>query len=141
MRRKAAAFVLVFLSALPSYAQTLFQGRIDVTVLDSQNRAIPGVLVEISGAAAHSQTTDSTGEVHFLNLPSGRYAVAASLSGFSPYSSDNIEVAAGRSVPLKIGLNVSGVTEAVQVRAEPLVVDPGRQTITTSISGMLAYRQ
>lgn len=134
MRRKVAAFVLVFLSALPSYAQTLFQGRIDVTVLDSQSRAIPGVLVEINGASSLSQTTDSTGEVHFLNLAPGRYSVAASLSGFSPYSSDNIEVAAGRSVPLKIGLNVSGVTEAVQVSAEPLVVDPGRQTITTSIS-------
>ena len=37
-------------------------------------------------------------------------------------------------MPLKIALQVSGVTEAVQVSAESLVVDPGRQTITTSVT-------
>ncbi len=60
--------------------------------------------------------------------------VAASVTGFNSYRNDRVEVGGGRSVPLKIALSVSGVAEAVQVTAAPLVVDPGRQTITTNVS-------
>ena len=135
MRRTCAAFIfLIAFAATPALAQTLFQGRIDATVVDSQGRAVPGVLVDIAGASTQSQTTDDKGEAHFLNLAPGRYRVTASLSGFRTFQADNIEVAAGISVPLNIPLSVAGVTEAVQVVAETPVVDPARQTITTSIS-------
>jgi hypothetical protein len=134
MRRTFAAFIFLFVFASSAFAQTLFQGRIDVNVTDAQGATVPGVLVEIGGPASISQTTDESGEAHFLNLPPGRYSVEASLTGFNTYRNQNIEVRAGTSVPLKIGLTVSGVTEAVQVRAETPIVDPGRQTLTTSIS-------
>lgn len=134
MRRKLFAFIVLLAFAAPSWAQTLFQGRIDVTVVDAQSRPIPGVLVEIGGTASQSQTSDDKGEAHFLNLSPGRYTVTANLSGFRTFRADNIEVAAGISVPLNIPLSVGGVTEAVQVVAETPVVDPARQTITTSIS-------
>jgi hypothetical protein len=134
MRRKLAVFIFALACAAPSWAQTLFQGRIDTTVLDAQGNAVPGVLVEIAGPTPMSQTTDASGEAHFLNLSPGTYIVTAAVSGFNTYRNSNLEVAAGRSVPLKVTLQVSGVAEAVQVTAESLVVDPGRQTITTSVS-------
>ena len=134
MRRRVAVFIFVLSCAAPTWAQTLFQGRIDITVLDSQGSAVPGALVEIAGPTTMSLTTDTSGEAHFLNLAPGNYVVSASLSGFNTYRNDKVEVAAGRGVPLKVTLAVSGVTEAVQVTASNLVVDPGRQTITTSIS-------
>ena len=135
MRRKfILALICTIALASPAFAQTLFQGRIDVTITDAQGGTVPGVLVEVGGPASMSQTTDASGEAHFLNLPPGRYSVAASLTGFNTYRNESVEVTAGTSVPLKIGLTVSGVTEAVQVRAETPVVDPARQTITTSIS-------
>ena len=134
MRRKLAVFIFVLALAAPSWAQTLFQGRIDVTVLDSQGSAVPGALVEISGPTPMSQTTDNSGEAHFLSLSPGAYAITAALSGFSTYRNERVEVTGGRSVPLKVTLSVSGVAEAVQVVAQTLVVDPGRQTITTSVS-------
>src|SRR5688572_2056445 len=134
MRRSFAAFILLIAFATPAFAQTLFQGRIDVSVVDSQSRAIPGVLVEIAGASTQSQTTDEKGEAHFLNLAPGKYRVTATLSGFRTFQADSIEVAAGISVPLSIPLSVAGVTEAIQVVADTPVVDPARQTITTSIS-------
>ena len=117
MRRQLFAFIVLLAFAAPSWAQTLFQGRIDVTVVDAQGRPIPGVLVEVGGAASQSQTTDDKGEAHFLNLSPGRYTVTANLSGFRTFRADNIEVAAGISVPLNIPLSVGGVTEAVQVVA------------------------
>ena len=135
MRRKFLVALICTLSlASPAFAQTLFQGRIDVTITDAQGGTVPGVLVEIGGPSTLSQTTDASGEAHFLNLPPGRYSLAASLTGFNTYRNENVEVTAGTSVPLKIALTVSGVTEAVQVRAETPTVDPARQTITTSIS-------
>src|SRR5688572_9962334 len=134
MRRTFAAFIFLVAFATSAFAQTLFQGRIDVNVTDAQGRTVPGVLVEIGGPSSMSQTTDESGDAHFLNLPPGRYSVEASLTGFNTYRNQGVDVTAGTSVPLKIGLTVSGVTEAVQVRAETPVVDPGRQTLTTSIS-------
>src|SRR4051812_7018791 len=134
MRRTLVALLFALVSAAPSVAQNLFQGRIDITVVDAQGNAVPGASVELSGTSTASQITDQSGEAHFLSLPPGKYVVSASVSGFRPYQNNDIEVAAGRTIPLRVALSVSGVTETVQVKAEPLVVDPGRQTITTSIS-------
>jgi hypothetical protein len=126
--------LLLLLSALPASAQTLFQGRIDVTVQDAQGSVVPGATVEISGPAAASQVTDERGEAHFLNLPPGTYAVSSTLQGFQPYRNERVTVASGSGTPLRITLGVSGVTEAVQVVAAEPIVDPKRQTVTTSVS-------
>ncbi len=42
MRRQLFAFIFLLAFAAPSFAQTLFQGRIDVTVVDAQGRTVPG---------------------------------------------------------------------------------------------------
>jgi Carboxypeptidase regulatory-like domain/TonB-dependent Receptor Plug Domain len=126
--------VVLLLTALPASAQTLFQGRIDVAIEDAQGSAIPGVIVELTGPAAQRLITDARGEAHFLNLPPGTYAMTATLQGFRTYTNDRVVVASGSGTPLRFTLQVSGVTEVVQVvSAEPLV-DPARQTVTTSIS-------
>ena len=132
--RSAAAAVLVVVFAVCASAQTLFQGRIDVMVQDSQGAIIPGVIVEITGPSAQSQTTDAAGQAHFLNLPSGPYSVTSTLSGFTPWRMDRVAVAAGTAVPIRMTLRVGGVAATVQVTAEPPVVDPARQTVTTSVS-------
>jgi hypothetical protein len=134
MRRIFVAALLVSFSVLPVSAQTLFQGRIDATVQDSQGGVVPGALVELAGPSAQNQVADASGEVHFLNLPPGQYTVTTTLTGFTTARIERVAVAAGTAVPLRIVLSVSGVAESVQVTAEPPVVDPGRQTITTSVS-------
>jgi hypothetical protein len=134
MRRKILIVLFALALVAPASAQNLFQGRIDISVTDAQGSAVPGALVELSGTSSLSQVTDQSGEAHFLSLPPGKYAITAALAGFTTYRNDNIEIAAGRTLPLKVTLAVSGVTEAVKVTAESLVVDPGRQTITTSVS-------
>jgi hypothetical protein len=134
MRRSAAAIAFVLFAALSVSAQTLFQGRIDVTVFDAQGSLVPGALVELSGPSTHNQTSDATGEAHFLNLPPGQYTVQTSLSGFRTQQIDRVAVTAGTSVPLRITLQLASVAESVQVRADTPVVDPVRQTVTTSVS-------
>lgn len=127
--------LLIVLAALPASAQTLFQGRIDVIVQDAQGSVIPGAAVDLSGPVTHSQVSDDRGEVHFLNLPPGTYTVTSTLHGFRTYSNDRVVVASASGTPLRIMMQVGGVSEVVEVTASPEpVVDPARQTLTTSIS-------
>ena len=128
------AVLMLMAGVLPATAQTLFQGRIDVTVIDSQDRTVPGATVAIAGPATQQQTSDTAGEAHFLNLAPGVYVVTVTLQGFNTYRNETVRVTAGSSVPLKAALQVGGVTETVQVNREAPVVDPGRQTVTTGVS-------
>src|SRR3712207_1507108 len=126
--------LLLLLSALPASAQTLFQGRIDVVVQDAQGSVVPGATIDIAGPVSQSQVSDERGEAHFLNLPPGTYVVNSALQGFQPYRNERVTVASGSGTPLRIVMQVSGVAEAVQVTAAEPIVDPARQTVTTSVS-------
>jgi hypothetical protein len=138
MRRRLVQATLVALclglSALPASAQ-VFTGRIDVTVKDSTGAVLPGVTVELSGAATANTVTDTRGEARFLNLAPGRYGVIAKLSGFTDYKNDNVPVGAGSVVPLNVTLAVGGVATAVEVRApETPVIETKRQVVATNVS-------
>ena len=118
MRRQLAVFIFVLAVAAPSWAQTLFQGRIDVTVLDAQGNAVPGVLVEIAGPTPMSQITDSLRRSALSQPLAGHLRRHGGVAADSTLiATTSVDVAGGRSVPLKITLQVSGVTEAVQVTA------------------------
>jgi hypothetical protein len=132
--RAGACALALLATATASTAQTLFQGRIDVTVQDAQERAVPGATIEITGPSPQQQITDASGEAHFLNLAPGVYVVTTTLQGFTPYRHDNVRVAAGISVPLRAMLQVGGVTETVQVNDVTPLIDPARQTLTTGVS-------
>ena len=126
--------VAVLAAPTEAAAQTLFQGRIDVTVQDAQERAVPGATVEITGPSPQQQISDASGEAHFLNLAPGVYIVTTTLQGFTPYRHNNVLVSAATSVPLRATLQVGAITENVQVNADTPVIDPGRQTLTTGVS-------
>jgi hypothetical protein len=124
---------ILAVGAAPSAAQ-VSTGRIDALVADSTGAVLPGVTVDITGPQSQSAVTDTTGEVHFLNLAPGTYTVSAKLSGFSDYLNKSITVATGASVPLKISMSVAGVTTQVQVTSESPVVDTRKMGTSTSIS-------
>ena len=129
------ALVALCLTALavPASAQ-VFTGRIDVTAKDGTGAILPGVNVELTGVQTATAVTDTRGEVHFLNLAPGRYAVTAKLSGFNDYKNDNVPVGAGSIVSLPVTMTVGGVTEKVDVTASTPVIDAKRQTVSTNVS-------
>ena len=127
----AAAAIVAF--ALPASAQ-VYTGRIDVTIADSTGAVLPGVTVELTGPQTHTAVTDASGEAHFLNLAPGTYNVSAKLEGFGAYANNNVVVAAGASVPLRVTMAVAGLESAVQVTAESPVIDPKKMTTSTSVT-------
>jgi Carboxypeptidase regulatory-like domain/TonB-dependent Receptor Plug Domain len=112
----------------------VFTGRIDVTVQDSTGAVLPGVTVEVSGPQKQTTITDAQGQVHLLNLPAGIYQVKATLQGFADYLNRAVPVTAGGEVPLRLTLGVQGVTEQVQVSGDTPILEPKRQSISTSIT-------
>jgi hypothetical protein len=129
----AWCLALLALGAAPVSAQ-VFTGRIEVTATDSTGAVLPGVTVEVSGPQNRTETTDTKGSAVFLNLAPGNYAVKASLTGFSEYNSRSVPVGAGVTVPLKVVLGLSGVTQQVEVTAESPVIDPKRLTTSTNVT-------
>ncbi len=129
----AAAFVVMLGLASAASAQ-VFTGRIDVTVADSTGGVLPGVNVDITGPTNQTETTDTQGQVHFLNLPVGNYNLKANLSGFNPYTNTSVQVAAGAATPVAVKLAVAGTSETVNVTAATPVIDTKRETTTTNVT-------
>jgi len=131
--RVVFVLVAVLAWAAPGSAQ-VFTGRIDVTVVDSTGALLPGATVELSGPSMQSKITDAQGTAHFLELIPGTYRVTAKLTGFADYVNSAVPVAAGGSVPLRVGLSVAGVQAQVQVIAESPVIDPKKSGTSTTIT-------
>jgi hypothetical protein len=117
----------------PAMAQQ-YTGRIEVTVEDSTGGRLPGVTVELTGVQNQSVVTDARGEAKFLNLPVGKYAVKASITGFSDWKSADLTVSAGVSIPLGVKMGVAGAKEEVVVTAEAPVLDNKKQTTATNVT-------
>ena len=97
------------------------------TVTDSNGGVLPGVTVEASSPALIEQTrttvTNDDGRYTILNLVPGVYTVTFTLNGFSTVRRSGVELSAGFSAPVNATLNVGGITEVIQVNADPPLVD------------------
>jgi hypothetical protein len=129
----ALCVALLAMFAAPTSAQ-VFTGRIEATVSDSTGAVLPGATVEVTGPQSRSAVTDIRGQAIFLNLAPGTYHVTAALTGFGDYDNPNVPVGAGVTVPLRITLAVSGLTQQVEVTAESPVIDPKKLTTSTNVS-------
>lgn len=110
----AAALVAVGLTA---HAQTL-SGTVSGQVTDQQGQVLPGVTVVLTGRTGSvEQISDDTGAYRFIGLQPGTYGVRAELSGFRPFEQQNIVVAIGSTVQVRVALQVGGLQETVQVSA------------------------
>ena len=117
-----AALFMMVRAVSPASAQ-VHTGRVDAVVVDATGGHLPGVMVSLRGQVIQTQTTDSQGETHFLNLPVGTYAVKADLSGFNTCTNNNVVVAVGASTALNLKMVVAGQVEAVEVTAALPIAD------------------
>src|SRR5688572_16002071 len=135
----SAVALLLLVMATSATAQTL-TGTIQGRVTDAQGGALPGVVVTlISSRGQSTQTTDAQGDFRFLGLESGIYEVRTSIQGFKPRNQSNLEITIGKTIDLKIGLEVGGVTEAVTVIGSTAKVDTTTTATDTSISQSLLF--
>ncbi|MBI2222972.1 MAG: TonB-dependent receptor [Acidobacteria bacterium] len=113
------------------------RGSIEGVVKDTSGAVLPGVTVEAKSptGATVSTTSDNTGTYRFPSLAPGSYTVTANLSGFSPRTTENVQVNLGQIKKVDFALAVAGVAESVQVTAESPLVDVKQTARQTSIRG------
>ncbi len=94
LSRSRRAFVLILtLVLIPSAA--LAQATLSGVVKDDWGAFLPGVMVEAHSSVLQREArtvSDSKGEFTLSNLPSGRYKVTFTLSGFDIPSLDGVEL-------------------------------------------------
>ena len=120
--------------AIPGYAQVASSGTIEVIVVDSDGRIVPGATVTASAndtVSRRVQVTDENGRARLEALvPSTLYVVTVELTGFRGWRNENVLVRSGQVTTLNSQLTVGGVSETVEVRATSPVID-----ITSATTG------
>jgi iron complex outermembrane receptor protein len=132
---RTAIFValLISLSGVESRAQNA--SSIRGVVVDEQNAKVAGAEIRISSldGIQFQTATDQEGSFEFSNLRPGSYLVEVTANGFSPASSDQIDLKKGESKSLQFQLKVAAINAGVVVTATgtPQRIDEVAKAIST----------
>src|SRR5262249_8318973 len=126
MRRSVRAFVvLAFAVLVPAVAHA--QASITGLVKDSSGAVLPGVTVEASSDVliekVRSVTTDGNGRFQIVDLRPGAYVVTFTLTGFTTFRRDGVELTGSGTAVVDADLKVGAVAETVTVTGETPLVD------------------
>ena len=118
-----ASAVIVF----PALGLAQEFGAVAGVVRDNSGAVLPNVTVEASSPAliekSRTAVTDESGQYRVEQLRPGTYTVTFTLSGFSTFQREGIEISAGFTAPVNATLNVGAVKNTIVVEAQAPVVD------------------
>jgi len=124
-----------FLFAAVVVAQTqITTGTIQGTVLDANGAAVPGAEVEVKNIDTNfirNTTTDEDGRFAAPQLPSGRYNVTVTKTGFATLVVEKADLTVGQAMNLPLSMKVSSVQETVTITATPTVDTVKTESSTT----------
>ena len=122
-RRAWYGFVLAMLMSSTAYAQSIITG----TVRDVSGAAMPGVTVEAASPVliekVKSVVTDGNGSYRITDLRPGVYSVSFTLTGFSIYRREGLELPSDFTATLNAELKVGALEETITVTGESPIVD------------------
>jgi len=108
-------------SAPPAPKAAAATGSIRGHIADPTGALIPGAKVTVTntlGVAVSAATSDAQGVYAVTNLPAGAYIVQAAVDGFAPFSSPNIQIAAGQFKRVDVSMAVVAEQQSVTVTDE-----------------------
>jgi hypothetical protein len=132
------AFCILALAAYPVFAQDT-SGKIVGTVSDPSGGVVAGATVTVTntGTGVSRQTsTDSKGYYQVLELPIGRYEVAAEAPGFSRKlvsARNSLEI--NQTLRIDVPLEVGAVKDLVTVEGGASAVETENSTLGNTVSG------
>jgi hypothetical protein len=120
-------------------AQQATASGIAGVVKDSSGALLPGVTVEAASPAliekVRTVVTDGEGRYNIVDLRPGTYVVTFSLTGFSTFRRDGIELPSGFTATVNADMKVGTLSETVTVTGESPLVDTRnarKQTVVSS---------
>lgn len=126
-----SALVLALAITISAHAQTLY-GSLTGNVTDKTSAAIPGARVEalnVATGVAKQGATDDRGSYLFNDLQPGLYKVTIAAPSFASRVQDNVPIDANTVRRLDVTLEVSQVTETVEVSAAAVTLQTDRADI------------
>src|SRR5687767_14654437 len=109
--------------------RVLGQGTASIagSVSDATGALLPGVTIEVSGAALLEKSrmvvSDSAGQYKVVSLPPGTYDVRFALAGFSAVRREGVELTTGFTATINAKMRIGAVEETVVVTGQSPVVD------------------
>jgi hypothetical protein len=129
-----AGFVFLVLAADTARAQSAIAG----VVRDTSGGILPGVTVEASSDALIEKTrsvvTNGQGQYTIVDLRPGIYSLSFTLTGFSVFKRDGIELPANFTATINADMKVGALEESVTVSGQSPVVDTQSAARTTVLS-------
>jgi Carboxypeptidase regulatory-like domain len=117
---------LIALLIVPASARAQ-NASIAGVVKDDSGAVLPGVTVEVTSPAliekSRTAVTDGAGQYKIISLLPGIYEVTFTLSGFSTYKRDGIEVTGSQTITVNGDMKVGAVAETITVTGETPLVD------------------
>src|SRR4026207_2110294 len=116
----AAVFAL---GALTGIAHAQVTGTVTGTVKDPQGGVIPGATVTLTsesrGTKLPDVVTNESGNFQFVNVPTDKYTIEVSMSGFKPAKQTGVSVSPGDRQEVGVfTIGVGGLPDTVVVKAE-----------------------
>ena len=130
------------LLSAPAAAQTL-PTAIAGVVRDTSGAVMPGVTVEAASDAliekVRTVVSDEHGEYKIIDLRPGTYTVTFSLTGFSSFRREQVELPTGFTAKIDAELRVGALEETLTVTGVSPVVDVQSTSQTKVVSGEMLY--
>ncbi len=118
-------------------AQTqITSGVIQGVVSDQSGGLIPGTSIEVKNLETNLVRTLSSnedGRFVFLQLPSGRYSLTVSKTGYATLVNEDLPLTVGQAITLNLVMKVSQVQERITITAE-LTIDTTRTESSSTIN-------
>jgi hypothetical protein len=124
MHRWVCALVLALVALTPALAQE-YRGRVQGTLTDETQLAVPGAQVTLKNDAtgvAVTRTTGPEGRYLFDYVDPGTYTLTAELSGFATVVQRNVLVQARGDVTADVMMKVASLSETVTVETTPVAI-------------------
>ena len=123
LRFASIALAALVLAPASAYAQASVTG----VVKDTSGAVLPGVTVEVSSPAliekTRSTVTDGSGLYQITQLVPGTYTVTFTLTGFSTFKRDGLELSGSFVATINADMKVGAVAETITVTGETPLVD------------------
>jgi hypothetical protein len=128
-------FVL-FLRAVPVWAQAVANAQIAGIISDPSGAAVPNAHITATQTNTHfvrTTVSGSDGTYVLAELPIGPYELEVRVSGFKTYQQTGIELQVDSKVQVNVSLEVGALSQSVQVKANADMVQVQQTAVSTVV--------
>jgi hypothetical protein len=119
------------------------RGSIEGIIKDPSGAVLPGVTVQAKGidvAGGQTAVTDASGIYRFPALQPGTYEVIGTLQGFQTARAEQVSLSLGQVLKVDLTMQLSTVTETVQVTSESPLIDVKQSTASQTVRAEMIER-